>query len=206
MSTGAFGPSPMEPLFHGLQSINKHWGMYVTLGILLIVLGFIAMAYAFAFSVASVMVVGTMILGGGILHAIHAFGARAWSGFLLSLLVSILYIACGVLMLTNPALSAITLTLFIAGFLIVAGIFRVVSAVALQFPSWGWVVVNGIIAFILGLMLWRQWPVSGLWVIGTFVGIEMIVSGWSTIMLATTTHTAARRLASPETGPGPAAT
>jgi uncharacterized membrane protein HdeD (DUF308 family) len=67
----------------------------------------------------------------------------------------------------------------------------ILAAVVMRFPSWGWTVVNGLITLLLGMLMWADWPVSGLWVIGLFVGIEMIFSGWSWVMLAL----AARRLA-----------
>jgi uncharacterized membrane protein HdeD (DUF308 family) len=64
------------------------------------------------------------------------------------------------------------------------GLFRILTAVAARFHHWVWVLLNGVISLVLGLMIWRQWPVSGLWVIGLFIGIDMIFYGWSLIMLA----------------------
>ena len=72
----------------------------------------------------------------------------------------------------------------IALFLLVAGLFRIVASLLIQFHDWGWVLLNGIITLILGLMILRQFPSSGLWVIGMFVGIDMLFNGWTWIMLS----------------------
>ena len=67
--------------------------------------------------------------------------------------------------------------------LIFQGIFRAVVAVAVRFPNWIWLLLSGVVTFLLGLSIWHQWPLSGLWVIGLFVGVEMIFNGWSLVML-----------------------
>ena len=72
----------------------------------------------------------------------------------------------------------------IAAFLIVSGIFRVATALSLQFNNWGWVLLNGTVSLLLGILIYRQWPTSGEWVIGLFVGIEMIFNGWTWIMVS----------------------
>ena len=86
-------------------------------------------------------------------------------------------------MVTNPAATVLTLTLLIAMFLITEGIFRIVTALSVRYPNWGWMLLQGVVSLILGIMIWRQWPVSGLWVIGLFVGIQMLFTGWSMVML-----------------------
>src|SRR6266851_771716 len=87
-------------------------------------------------------------------------------------------------MIANPALAAVSLTLLIAIILIVAGLFRLVVAFSTPLHHRGWLILNGVISILLGVMIWRSWPVSGLWVIGMFIGIDMIFDGWTEIMLA----------------------
>jgi uncharacterized membrane protein HdeD (DUF308 family) len=87
-------------------------------------------------------------------------------------------------MVTNPALAAVTLTLLIAMMLIVAGLFRVFIAFSIPLHHRGWLILNGVISILLGAMIWSSWPRSGLWVIGLFIGIDMIFDGWTEIMLA----------------------
>jgi uncharacterized membrane protein HdeD (DUF308 family) len=76
------------------------------------------------------------------------------------------------------------LTLMMAMFFMVAGLFRIITALAMRFPSWRWRLFDGIITLLLGILLWEQWPFSGLWAIGMFIGIALIISGWSSVMLA----------------------
>ena len=99
-------------------------------------------------------------------------------------MTGILYVVAGWMMVTNPQESAVLLTLVIAMFLVFEGVFRIVASLAARYPHWGWVLFNGVISLILGISIWQRWPYSGLWVIGLFVGIEMLFNGWSLVMLA----------------------
>ena len=170
----------------GSDELRRYWGWYLALGIVLIVLGTIAIGSTFVMTIASVFFFGWLLIIGGIMEVIHAFWHKRWAGFFLDLLTGILYVVAGWMMVTNPAESALLLTLIIAMFLVFEGVFRVVAALAARYPHWGWVMFNGIISLILGIMIWRQWPYSGLWVIGLFVGIEMLLNGWSLVMLSLT--------------------
>jgi uncharacterized membrane protein HdeD (DUF308 family) len=86
-------------------------------------------------------------------------------------------------MIENPVAAAVGLTLLVAACLLVGGILRIVLSVAERFDGWRWLLLNGIISLLLGLSIWRQWPLSGQWVIGLFVGIEILFSGLSWLML-----------------------
>jgi uncharacterized membrane protein HdeD (DUF308 family) len=132
----------------------------------------------------TVVFIGWLLLIGGILSAVHAFWRKQWRGFFLDLATGILYVVAGLMIIGNPGAAALTLTLLIAMLLLVGGIFRIVVALSGHFEHRGWVLLNGIITAALGILIWRQWPLSGLWVIGLFVGIEMIFYGWSLVMLS----------------------
>jgi uncharacterized membrane protein HdeD (DUF308 family) len=170
----------------GAGELRRSWGWYLALGIVLIVLGMIAIGSTFVMTIASVFFFGWLLIIGGVMEVIHAFWHKRWAGFFLDLLTGILYVVAGWMMVTNPAQSALLLTLVIAMFLVFEGVFRIVAALAARYPHWGWVMFNGVISLILGVMIWRQWPYSGLWVIGLFVGIEMLLNGWSLVMLSLT--------------------
>ena len=86
--------------------------------------------------------------------------------------------------MTSPVDSALVLTLLLAVYFMVIGIFRIVASLTMRFPNWGWVLFSGIVSFILGVLTKQQWPLSGLWIIGLFIGIDMIFSGWSYVMLS----------------------
>jgi uncharacterized membrane protein HdeD (DUF308 family) len=166
----------------GSELLRRRWGWYVALGFVLAAIGVLAVVLASVTTVASVVVFGWLLLFGGILEGAHAFRQKDWGGFFLDLLTGILYSVVGFMVVANPGASAIALTLLIAMFLVLGGLFRIVAALAVRYPSWGIAALHGVVSLALGIMIWRQWPVSGLWVIGLFVGIEMIMNG---ITLAT---------------------
>jgi uncharacterized membrane protein HdeD (DUF308 family) len=183
----------MTPLVlsSGIDEVRKHSTWFLVIGIALVILGMVAIGYAVAMTIVSVLFLGWLLIIGGIFEVIHGFSRRQWSGFFINLLAGVLYAVAGVVMIANPALAAVSLTLLIAIILIVAGLFRLVVAFSTPLHHRGWLILNGVISILLGVMIWRSWPVSGLWVIGLFIGIDMIFDGWTEIMLALT----ARRLA-----------
>jgi uncharacterized membrane protein HdeD (DUF308 family) len=182
--TVAGGPS------WGTDELRRGWGWFLALGIVLIVLGTIALTYSWLATAVAVVVLGWMLIFGGVLQAAHAFWRRKWSGFVVDLLVGLLYAVVGALIITHPVTSAVELTLIMAVLFLIAGVFRIIAAVAMPFHHRGWLMFNGVITAALGGMIIAQWPESGFWVIGLFIGIDMIFNGWSLVMLAMT----ARRL------------
>jgi uncharacterized membrane protein HdeD (DUF308 family) len=176
--------SPGAVLRHELQALHQQWWCFLLLGISLVVLGSICIADPLIASVASVVVLGFLMLAGGITQIISSFWSGKWSGMLLHMLIGVLYAVVGYMFIDQPVVNMALLTKFIAIFLIVAGTFRIVSALMTRFHDWGWVLLNGIITLLLGLIINRQMPEASLWLIGLFVGIEMIFNGWAWIMLS----------------------
>jgi uncharacterized membrane protein HdeD (DUF308 family) len=167
----------------GLEHLRSRWGWYLGLGVLLIVLGTIALGQALLMTLATMVFVGWLMIIGGVVECVQAFSCSKWSGFFIDLLTGILYAVVGFLIISNPAQTGVALTLMIAMFLIFSGVFRIAVSIVTRFHNWGWVALHGVVDLLLGLAIWRQWPVSGLWVIGMFVGIDMILNGWSLVML-----------------------
>jgi uncharacterized membrane protein HdeD (DUF308 family) len=184
MSTPAEVRLARRVLRHELEAIRAHWVWFVTLGIVLIVVGTIAVAVPFVASLATAMTFGVLLLIGGVAQLTASFWTRDWSGFLLSLLMGVLYSVLGLLFLRDPGDALLAMTLLLACVLMAGGLFRIIGSVMYRFPHWGWVLVGGIINLVLGIMIWQQWPVSGLWVIGLFVGIDLIFTGWTWLILA----------------------
>jgi uncharacterized membrane protein HdeD (DUF308 family) len=153
--------------------------MVLVSGIAFVVLGVIALAFSVMTTLASVFVLGWILAFAGIFEAFHAFKLPRWSGFLLELLAAILYVVVGVLMIVRPAAEALSLTLLIGAFFLVGGIFRIVAAAAMRPPHWVWLLMSGLVTLVLGLLIVAEWPASGLWVIGMFLGIDLIFSGTS---------------------------
>jgi uncharacterized membrane protein HdeD (DUF308 family) len=171
-------------LRHELEAIRGNWGWILALGIILIVVGTIAVAMPFVASLASAVAFGVLLLMGGIAQLVGVFWTRDWSGFFLSLLMGVLYLVLGVLFLRDPGDALLAMTLLLACVLMVSGLFRIIGSLMYQFPFWGWTLAGGILNLVLGILIWMQWPLSGLWVIGLFVGIDMIFTGWTWVMLA----------------------
>lgn len=168
----------------GLEEVKSSWGWFLALGIILILLGTVAIGRACLFTEVSVFFFGWLMIGAGAVQAIHAFWReRGWGGFFIDLLMGVLYVVVGFMVVANPGATAVALTLLIAMFLIFEGIFRMVAAVSVRYPNWGWMLLCGGVSLLLGILIWRQWPLSGIWVIGLFVGIQMILNGWSLVML-----------------------
>lgn len=168
----------------GFDVVQRNWGWFLALGILQIVLGMIALGESVLMTLFSVVMLGWLLIIGGISSIVHAFLERKWGGFIFDLLVGLFYAVAGFMMVANPGQAAVTLTLVISLFLMFGGVFRIAEALVGALPHRGWVFLNGVVTLALGIMIWRQWPLSGLWVIGLFVGIEMLLYGWSLVMLA----------------------
>jgi uncharacterized membrane protein HdeD (DUF308 family) len=165
-------------------SLRAAWWMFLVMGVISIIVGMLAISSAFIATMASVVVFGVLLVVEGITGVIHAIMVRTWKGFAMNLLVAALYLLGGFFMLEEPIRAAAVLTLVLAAAFIVGGMLRVIIAIAVQFHGWPWVLLNGIIDLILGVMIWSGWPGTSLWVLGLFVGIDLLVHGWSCVILA----------------------
>lgn len=170
--------------FGGIKGIREKWIGFLILGIILSLLGLFVINHAFTATVFSVFLFGTLLMAGGIIQIIESFWAEKWSGVFLSLMIGILYLVTGFLCVAKPGVSALSLTLFIAAFCFIAGLFRMIAALWYRFDQWGWVFFNGLVTFILGWLIFSDWPVSGLWVIGLFIGIDMLLAGITWVLLS----------------------
>ena len=175
--------APRQELRHELNALLGSWFWFVLLGVALVVLGTIALGSVMIASLAAAVAIGVLLLLAGAAEAVGAFWCRCWSGFFLELLSGVLSIVVGLLFLRAPVGALAALTLLVACFLMVGGIFKIVSAVAYRFAAWGWTLAGGIIDVILGVLIWQGWPASSLWVIGLFVGINLIFRGFNWIAL-----------------------
>jgi uncharacterized membrane protein HdeD (DUF308 family) len=169
---------------YSLSDFQKNRGWFLALGILLIVAGTLAIIYDVAATLLSVLFFGWLLIIVGAIEAVQSFWQPKWGGVFLHLMVGILAAVVGFHLVSSPMEGALVLTLVMAIYFIVIGIFRIITAIAMRFPNWGWVLLSGVITFILGVLIKSQWPISGLRIIGLFIGIDMLFSGWSYVMLA----------------------
>ena len=165
--------------------LKRNWGWILALGIVLVILGTIGLGMTAFLTLASVLYFGILLLVGGVAQIVHVFKARGWKSILLSLLIMVLYIASGIVVIRNPVAASALLTLMFAGAIIAIGMLRIVIGFHLRgFRNWMWPILGGIIAILMGTVIIMGWPISGSWVIGLFVAIEMMMNGWVTIAIA----------------------
>lgn len=173
------------------EAVRDRRGWFMALGILLVVLGMIAIGAPLASGIAINLLIGWLLVISGIAHGIHAFKASGWRGGLMQILCGLLYLGVGTMMVVNPIAGLLALTVMVLVYFILSGIFKTILAIRVEnLPQRGWVTVSGILSLVLAIYVGSQFPASALWVIGLLVGIEMVFSGWSFVMLAL----AARRI------------
>jgi uncharacterized membrane protein HdeD (DUF308 family) len=153
--------------------------------ILLIVFGFLAITLPLATSFGVVIVIAWLIVLSGGFQFIHAFQSKGAGSVLWKVLVAILYLIAGIYFLMNPVIGVAAFTLALAVFFVAEGVVDFVAYFQTRNAGGsGWILVDGIVTLILGLLVWRQWPSSSLWVIGTLVGISMIFTGTARLMIS----------------------
>lgn len=177
-----------RPLFFEFERLRHRWGWLLVLGILMVVLGTIALFITPAATLGTVLVLGWLLVISGIFEAIQAFRVRRWGGVFLHLIGGLLGVFIGLLIVTHPVAGALAYTLLLASFFTVIGIFRLITALSLKFPNWGWAVFDGVITLLLGILLWMEWPWSGIWFLGVAVGVSLLLRGWSYVMFAFAVH------------------
>jgi uncharacterized membrane protein HdeD (DUF308 family) len=176
------------PLFLELEHLRHKWGWLLSLGILMIVLGTIAFVIMPAATLGMVLILGWLLVISGVIECVQTFRVRKWGGFFLHLMGGVLGILVGLLVVTHPVAGALAWTLLFAAFFTVFGVFRLVLALRLKFPNWGWAAFDGAITLALGILLWMEWPWSGVWFIGLAVGVSLVLRGWTYIMFALAVH------------------
>ena len=165
--------------------IGKATGWSMAWGVLMIICGVLAIALPLASSIGIIFVLAWLILFAGVSHLVFAFQTRGTGATLWQVLLGLLYGVIGLYMLMNPLLGVLSLTLVLATFLLIEGCLEIVFYFRLRgIRHSGWILFDGIITLILGVLIWSQWPSTALWLIGTLVGVSLIFSGISRFMLS----------------------
>ena len=167
---------------------------FTATAVLFIVLGIMAIAEPMVAGLAVAILTGWLFLLAGGLHILEAFGggvARA----LWQLVLGAIYVMGGLYLITHPLLALGTLTLFLAAILLAEAVLRAVAYFQTSDDERSpWVLVNAVVTFLLGGMIWRQWPSSSVWAIGTLVGINLLIGGASGLMLKNRLRQIGKRL------------
>ena len=168
------------------RELVQHWGWYLAFGIGLIVLGVAAITRAVMATVVSMLFFGWLLAMAAGIEIVQALMVGKWAGFFLHLLAAILFGVIGFLFIARPLAGAEVVTILMASFFLIGGAFQLLAALLTFLPGSGWYILDGAISMILGVLVLRQWPASGLWVIGLFVGINLILHGsaWTALALS----------------------
>ena len=173
-----------ETLTGWAEDAKKNAGWIIFLGALTVIAGFLALVMPWASGVGVVLVVGFALIVGGIARIIAAFSAGSFGRGTLAFIGGALGLLAGVLMVARPGVGLATLTLMVGAYLLVDGIFGAVLAFQVRpEQGWGWMLFSAAMSLILGFLLLKEWPLTGLWAIGTLVGINMLFAGSSMISI-----------------------
>ena len=184
-------PAGRQSLGQSIRQLSHKWGWFVALGALLVIGGIAALITVIPATIVSALWVGAILLAFGVFEIVAAFQFKDWGRFFLWIVMGGVYIAAGVLTFVNPLLAAATLTLLIGIALVISGGVRIYLATQMRDTgTWGLVALSGVITAVLGVLILVQWPASGLYVLGIFLGIDMLFAGMGWI----STGLAIRRL------------
>ncbi len=166
---------------HELRQLR---GWILGMGVLLALLGAAAIVYSVAASTISIVFLGWLLIIAGIIGIVHTLRHRKSGHFALHLLDTVFALIVGIMLLLNSLAGLLVVTLLLAVYFIVAGVYRIGVALTTHGPGSGWTLLGGIITLLLGVLVWLQWPMAALWIIGLFIGINLLITGVSQIMLA----------------------
>lgn len=175
-------PQNLDALQHRMaEEFAKHWKLFMFQGLLLGILGVIAIALPQIATLAIEVFIGWLFFVGGVIRGLTAFRGRNLPGAFWSILISLLAIAVGLILILQPMKGTLTLTMVLIALFIVQGIFSILMS--LQFrehlKSWFWTLFSGIVDLALAYLIWKGWPESAAWAIGLLVGINMLFAGMS---------------------------
>ena len=184
MSTSSITPDPERAI---AETIRLHWVLFLVQGIIMMVLGVLAIIWPQISTLAVDIYVGWMFLLSGLIGLVTMFVASSAAAFLWSLLTAALSLFVGVLLLWHPVEGAVSLTLVLISFFIAEGVFQIAAAIRHReaFPdSWGWLLMSGLADLVLAAMLIWGWPSTAIWALGLIAGLNLITSGLAIVMVA----------------------
>ena len=167
-------------------TIHAHWKLFLAQGVVMMVLGFLAVAVPILATLAVEIFVGWLFFVAGLFRAVWVWRSRQTPGFAWSFLAAVLAIVLGVVLIARPLAGVLTLTMVLVAFFIIEGIASIIGAIEHRqhLRSWGWVLFSGIVDLLLAYLIWAGWPSSASWAIGLLVGINMLFLGLSLVMTA----------------------
>jgi uncharacterized membrane protein HdeD (DUF308 family) len=174
--------------------VEKAGTWFIATAVAFIVLGTLAIMAPYVAGIAVTTLVGTLLIIGGVMHGIGAFRGGGVGRTIWQIIVTAFYVIAGIYFLTHPLIALTSLTLLLASVLFVEAIMNVVLYFSMQREDRsGWILVNAVVSFLLAIMIAQQWPSISIWAIGTLVGVNLLVNGFSRLMLGTATRSVLRQ-------------
>jgi len=179
-----------------LNGMKRASGWSIALGILMIVAGLIAMVEPGVSGLFIALIVGWSAIFNGFAQIMYAFRTHGGTHVVLEIILGIIYIIAGIYLIMHPVGSLLALTLLLACFLLVYGIFALVLAFRMRpHNGWGWVLFDAIVTLLLGALIWKHWPINSEWVVGTLFGISIFISGITRLMVSLAIRSVASTMA-----------
>ncbi|MBC7750192.1 MAG: HdeD family acid-resistance protein [Candidatus Saccharibacteria bacterium] len=172
----------------GLCEIRHKWMLGLVLGVSLFTLGVVALTNTVFFSVISIFFLGWIFIVSGSIEAIQAIHYRKNGRVFMHVVNALLSVFIGIMLFAHPIEGTLIITMLIAVYFCLMGIVRIVISIRVKTPYWGWTLFDGLISLMLGIFILTHLQAEGLWILGFFIGINLIFSGWSQLMLAIAAH------------------
>lgn len=164
---------------------SKHRGWFTALGVALLILGGLAVTFPLLTTIATKITIGWLFIFGGVAHVVHAFSTRTWGGVALEIIEGLLYLGAGFWLAFFPVAGILTLTLFVAIFIIIQGVMELMIGLKIRpAAGWGWIVFSAVASLVVGGMIISGLPSTAAWSIGVLVGVKLMAEGWAYIILA----------------------
>ena len=180
-----------------MSLVKRGEGWSIAVSILMVIGGLLAIALPFYTGIAANLLIGCVLVYGGVAHLAFGWHTRGTGAIFWHILLGILYLVVGGYLLLHPVRGLVTLTLALAIYLVAEGILETILYFRLRpLRGSGWFLFNGVVTFILGLLVWRTWPLSAEWVIGLLIGISILITGISWLMISLAVRTVADTLTS----------
>ena len=167
------------------DDIKRRSTWSIVMGVLTALLGLFLIAYPLATATVTTILLGWVLIFVAIAEFVFAFHSQSVGGFFLKVLMGLAYGIIGVALAFFPFRGVAALTVFVGTLLLIHGAFAVVAAFRMRpAEGWGWFLFDAACSLLLGFLILAHWPSSSLWALGTLVGVAVLMSGISRIMLA----------------------
>jgi len=170
------------------DGMHEVWLLFLGSGIVMVLLGAVLVAFSVFTSVAVLLFMGCMLIVSSVIQLTNSCWARRWKGFSTGIFLGIIYLIMGCLIIEHPLQATLTITLVIAAGMMIAGAVRSILSLTEKWDGWKLTLLSGAVTFALGFCIWLETPTIGLWLIGSFIGIELLLNGCTWIRLGISLH------------------